>query len=492
MRKKCFVIRAALLMAGVITVASSCAKEPKEPIVQNKDIENLVEQATDRERIMINFKENVVENSHYEENLIDDNLHSKIYVDADVVVPDAEKFSILRVETKKFDQEFLDKVINYFVPGQTLYDGACLDIHYSKQELEDWIAQCKEDIDMGDESAKSELEHLQEQYDNYRDYIDYEAYESSGKLVNAADCIRENDDDYFYNRYAKSDNVTMFYGVTDGSDGNFQNIYIQNSEHYGTAFRYSKCQEGQIGSLGIWPRGFYDYYNDNLNVIQDERKLLKGESLTISKEEAEKYANDFISAMGIDGLGLYSIEEWSVCPGAMIKPGEWSRNSRPEYVFTYWRNIGNVFALSGDEKFSSDEYGMNKYVWSFEQLVIEVNDNGIVGIIYNAPLKVSETVVDMAGIKPFEEIKEIFREMTPIIYANDELPDTYAEVDVDRIELGYAIISEQDNFNAGLLVPVWNFYGKYGYEGGGIFSREMVVMTINAIDGTVIDREKGY
>ena len=114
------------------------------------------------------------------------------------------------------------------------------------------------------------------------------------------------------------------------------------------------------------------------------------------------------------------------------------------------------------------------------------------GIIYNAPLKVSETVVDMAGIKPFEEIKEIFREMTPIIYANDELPDTYAEVDVDRIELGYAIISEQDNFNAGLLVPVWNFYGKYGYEGGGIFSREMVVMTINAIDGTVIDREKGY
>ena len=58
-------------------------------------------------------------------------------------------------------------------------------------------------------------------------------------------------------------------------------------------------------------------------------------------------------------------------------------------------------------------------------------------------------------------------------------------------------ISEANDFQSGLLVPVWDIIGtkKYKYntksndENG---ENEESLMTINAIDGTVIDKQLGY
>jgi len=54
--------------------------------------------------------------------------------------------------------------------------------------------------------------------------------------------------------------------------------------------------------------------------------------------------------------------------------------------------------------------------------------------------------------------------------------------------------------SAGLLVPVWDFFGEYendfgeGEKTGGTLVREEYnsFLTINAVDGTVVNRESGY
>ena len=51
-------------------------------------------------------------------------------------------------------------------------------------------------------------------------------------------------------------------------------------------------------------------------------------------------------------------------------------------------------------------------------------------------------------------------------------------------------ISEADSYDTGLLVPVWDFQGKVTDEYGSEFAGS--VMTINAIDGSIIDRSLGY
>ena len=68
---------------------------------------------------------------------------------------------------------------------------------------------------------------------------------------------------------------------------------------------------------------------------------------------------------------------------------------------------------------------------------------------------------------------------------------------IDRVELSLQRIAEQDNFSAGLLVPVWNFYGTCSETAGGRHDRYTNTnrgsfLSINAVDGSVIDLNKGY
>ena len=70
---------------------------------------------------------------------------------------------------------------------------------------------------------------------------------------------------------------------------------------------------------------------------------------------------------------------------------------------------------------------------------------------------------------------------------------------ITRITLGYSRIYDPMSDNsAGTLVPVWDFFGSLDVgledtlarDSQGCFTRSL--LTINAIDGTVIDRELGY
>lgn len=75
---------------------------------------------------------------------------------------------------------------------------------------------------------------------------------------------------------------------------------------------------------------------------------------------------------------------------------------------------------------------------------------------------------------------------------------------IDRIVFGYTRIYEpQSDSRSGMLVPAWDFFGSYegtykeGKEEGRSedfrdTTRYESYLTINAIDGSVIDRGLGY
>ena len=75
------------------------------------------------------------------------------------------------------------------------------------------------------------------------------------------------------------------------------------------------------------------------------------------------------------------------------------------------------------------------------------------------------------------------------------------DLQVSRVTLGYMRIYDPGtDARSGLLVPVWDFFGKQSqdieYEGQA-YSYENAYpynsfLTINALDGTVIDRGLGY
>jgi hypothetical protein len=70
------------------------------------------------------------------------------------------------------------------------------------------------------------------------------------------------------------------------------------------------------------------------------------------------------------------------------------------------------------------------------------------------------------------------------------------DFEINRVTLSLHRIIEQNSNESGLLVPVWSFYGKLVTDPDDpVFRSEILgvsFLTINAIDGSIIDLYKGY
>jgi hypothetical protein len=68
---------------------------------------------------------------------------------------------------------------------------------------------------------------------------------------------------------------------------------------------------------------------------------------------------------------------------------------------------------------------------------------------------------------------------------------------ITSIRFGYTRVRDADVYDEGLLVPAWDFYGELVYDPEGDapeyrFMYDESMFTINAVDGSIIDRQQGY
>ena len=136
-----------------------------------------------------------------------------------------------------------------------------------------------------------------------------------------------------------------------------------------------------------------------------------------------------------------------------------------------------------------------------ERLRITIDDEGIQDIQWCSPYDVVEEVTDNASLKPFEEIKQRFEEMFFVKNSDTVLFDKGKTYDVrfvvDSVKLGLMRVNEKDSPDTGLIVPVWFFHGyeanmlEAELEAQGLTEMPdnagMVLMKINAIDGSIIE-----
>ena len=78
--------------------------------------------------------------------------------------------------------------------------------------------------------------------------------------------------------------------------------------------------------------------------------------------------------------------------------------------------------------------------------------------------------------------------MIAVKYAN-----TQSTITIENIRFGYARIAEQNRSGSSLLVPAWDFFGTISdFNGISRSDYGTSLITINAIDGSIIDRGLGY
>jgi len=141
--------------------------------------------------------------------------------------------------------------------------------------------------------------------------------------------------------------------------------------------------------------------------------------------------------------------------------------------------------------------------WSYEDMTFAIDDSGIVGFRWSSPYQFTEVVTENSNLLPFQDITDVFDTMSLVVNAWDGLAQGSPalrgiEINVDEIRLGLTRVTEQDKRDSGLLIPVWDFFGTmtYLYESNGQTQKMDVgpipILTVNAIDGSVINRNLGY
>ncbi len=548
--KRSFRIHRCLPALGMILVLglSACQKSPESSIVVNKDMDNLIDEAQNGENGIVNVDEVAEAYDSYQVSLSNESLGVTITGEAKVDIPKTDQMSVLRVKQSPITQELLDKVRQELVQEETLYDERIFGI-MTRSEVEQLLqserrgAANEDALEEERQWSQERVDILQELYENAPLERDWERFPSDGQIHTGEELYGEASgykdqraEVWFRHQQSWDPSEEIYEACSNGKDGKYIGLWVLNNPDRGNflrcRFNRSGLVEGVNGvahtpvdldaveqgrgeqiwmSSPVWKADSEEVPQFIKDKVNEKSTFYKTEDAdaTLSEKEAVEMADAFLETIGLDGFAYYNgglfyeANRFDDLDG-QVEDDDYNRYGYQKlYILSYMRNIDGAFTTYDPEMKLYGDFVGDKFVkkeWLTENIEIRINDDGIVGFDYNAPLEVTETVVEGASMKSFDEIKSTFETMAAIQNADPNLDVkqntgeriTPVTIEVDRVVLGYARISEADSFDTGLLVPVWDFKGTVTWMDASNDSNYCSILTINAIDGSIIDRRLGY
>ncbi len=218
----------------------------------------------------------------------------------------------------------------------------------------------------------------------------------------------------------------------------------------------------------------------------NENNMANGCSITL--EEAKAFANDEVSQISPD----FSIKNYGQLKGKSLFS---EQNSQQYYGFEFTRNINGIPVNLDNERGVGDG---SEYTSGTEKISVTVNDDGVCWLKYCEPFKTGKVVQEDVELLSFDEIADIFENVSMLSIQHLELEDGLTEnlMDIREIRFGYMAVKQPGSIGGYRYIPVWDFYGIHWpvYENSQYYPDNYKIpeFTINAIDGTVIDRDMGY
>lgn len=234
----------------------------------------------------------------------------------------------------------------------------------------------------------------------------------------------------------------------------------------------------------------------------------------VSREDAVAQAEALMQELGFDNMVLDDIqqgkfEEW---------PGVWRLYYAPAVNGATLSSIrqditesdgSNVYQFYQYWNYGcSEETNPDTVSWWMENIQIAVGKAGILSFVWTSPSTEPVVKQEQSALLPFAEIASIAETMLPIVIVGPkETPlvdldringfDTHMDVDITEVSLTLMRIRDKGSLQ-GTIVPVWDFWGSWDWydvdkaevQRGNFTTQPM--LTLNAVDGSVVDRRLGY
>ncbi|MFP3153721.1 DUF6034 family protein [Lachnospiraceae bacterium ZAX-1] len=470
MRKK-YVFLATI--TTLVLTASACQKTPEEPIVTNKKNDKLEEAILSSEAPT----EGLNIETDWQEQFTSNDNNVTININAAVELPEVDEIPVVSCIPHYFTLEEVENAINLFYGNAALYDNSLSDqdwleteIIKSKADLEYLKRNGKYPEEEGEDAQRAPVLNLDEEVAWLEDMIaqleaDYQAIpDQSSNIVEIE--WKENE-----------------YGA---ESVNVRDAQIPPMQFY--AFNYKSVNDAAME---------YEVTGSDSS-LSEPLGISEQLDIATSREEAEHKALEVAYSCGI-----------SECK--VVSAGRMQIDGQLSYVFTLGRLVGGVPCVpvpnyEGTLSFGTDgkEY---REPWKQENIQVMVNDKGVVGFLWEYPPEILNVLNENVAIMPYDKMKEIAKSRLQISQTADQFELSQnggRTIEIDRIVLNMMRVAQKDSVDSYYYLPVWDFLGETVdvaaeiSEGATEISEgvapvsEKSFLTINAIDGSIVDRGLGY
>ncbi len=483
-------------------ILSGCEKTPEETIVREKGADS-IKQYESGENAEGTLAKSLGVPEHYKNESVYEDGKLVIDTDADIYVPKVDSVDTYAVSAKEANQDLIDMVTKAFFEGDKIYQGASYYIE-TKKDIQNKITTLKKYKAEGNfdpyEYGKDENGNLQFDLEGliarYEEELKTAPDEREKEEVTPAlnlECWYGKGEER-----TKEIDVDHFSGVAETENGIYD-YEISYQLKPDINFVISKSKDDLLADpmeFSYWTEGEFILDGESENYIPEE--TIK-EMLGISYEDAKKIAEETVENLGMS----LSLSHWDYSVFCHGEGGaSEDRMLDAGYLFAFSRELGGVpvtheISLGG----GLEDMDSTLVPWSYERCVVIVGDDGIQKFELYNPYDVGEIQTENVKLMDFDSIIKIYEQMMEVSNAdivNYEAKRTYH---IRNIKFGYTRIYDPSSDNdAGLLVPVWDFFGgfdatdldgNFSHKNSGELSTQSF-MTINAIDGSVIDRSLGY
>jgi len=494
----------AVLSILLVLSMSACQPTPDKSVVGNKDTDKLIYKATGgtssvaETGLAAKAKEAKDTGKKLTEVLnapktLTKTLTSKsskmtVNIKADVDVPDLSALPTVRVAKKSISQSDIEKLSSSLLGGASLYNVSAVSMQ-TKAEIQTEILRLKAKLA---KASKSDKANIQLSIDKY-EQIYKDAPES-----NALTKIPLS--------FTKQDGADLIEGITDHSDGKYKYFQAVNMSSANFFQVFYTCETSQY-CLDL--QNFYKAKGTgatSMGKMQiDINQINKLPALKTTKEQAQTMAGNVVKALGLNNF--------TCALNQAVDGGSQLQNSttflRHAYELQYVRTINSAAMTYVDNTNGSNDYrGAAKNAeqtkksdasyaasWAPESITFFIDDTGIVKFQWRSPVDVKDTITKNTALLPFSDISSIFDQMIYVKCADSRAIEKQnkSTLNITKVKLGLMRVLEQ-NKDTGLIIPVWDFFGSKTSEGSSYKDDDpsYSFLTINAIDGSIIDRAAGY
>ncbi len=411
----------------------------------------------------------------------------QIQVDAEVD-PGSGPMPVVRVAPREITMEEARQCAQVLFEGQTIYE---YEGRRTRQELEELILRYRQSL-ADEEWLWEEAQGDPETMQAIRESMEADLAVWESQYADAPDEKDRREAEWTFKPYMAYEKYS---DVVEGDAELNQTLRMKLMAQL----------DGKEAYLDVKNRTEEDYQLHNLRFWVDN--AYQSMPLDQSPEEAAAMVQETLQAMGLEQWVLDSCQSIYM-EGNPNSANEVYARDRYYYHLTYKPAYEGVPVIPQSQLEGSE--GMEAYTsrYYYENLTVEVSGGRIIYLQWDAPLQVLAVENPSVQTLSFEEAMQRFEEQMAVqatagsLYQAEEGYEPQAiELRIEIIELGLARVRIQNNQAEYYLLPVWNFKGQLGVDTGqGMFYDSDLspyytphtFLTINAVDGSVVDVSQGY